>query len=65
MENPGLKPKVFISLRIIERPRLWKVDTLTPFPCDLGISLATRSFISRAALLVKVTAKILCAGSPH
>ncbi|MNY49382.1 hypothetical protein D3C86_1847990 [compost metagenome] len=52
-------------MRMMLRPRLWKVDTVRPLPSPPRSRLETRSFISRAALLVKVTATMFCARMPH
>ena len=41
----------------------WKVDTQASLP-DSPLSASTRSTISRAALLVKVMARIFHAGTP-
>ena len=47
------------------KPNVWNVETDKPFPSSLPNSLLTRSFISRAALLVNVIAVIRCAGIRH
>ena len=47
------------------KPKVWNVETESPFPSSLPKSLLTRSFISRAALLVNVIAVIRCAGIRH
>ena len=65
IEKPLLSPNRCNSDLIILRPRVWKVDTLSPRVCALGINCATRSFISRAALLVNVTEAIVWALWPH
>ena len=41
------------------------MDTIKPLDCSLPMECATRSFISRAALLVKVTAAICFGEYPH
>ena len=57
---------VFLSSRRNKfRPKVWKVDTDSPLASSRDNSLVTRSFISRAALLVKVIAVIRCAGIPQ
>ena len=45
----------------MSKPKVWKVETVNPLDFSLPMEWATRSFISRAALLVKVTAAI-CLG---
>ncbi|MNJ70685.1 hypothetical protein D3C77_671620 [compost metagenome] len=65
IEKPGLYPRWTYSLRMMFRPRLWKVDTVRPLPSPGLSRVATRAFISRAALLVKVTATMYWARIPH
>ena len=55
-EKPGFKPRSFTCALIMVKPMVWKVDTFSPRASGLPKVCATRSFISRAALLVKVTA---------
>ena len=55
----------FNSIRNILRPKVWNVETERPLDSSRDNSLVTRSFISRAALLVKVMAVMRCAGMPQ
>ena len=55
----------FNSRRNKFRPKVWKVDTDKPLASSRDNNLVTRSFISRAALLVKVIAVIRYAGIPQ
>ena len=65
IEKLALRGKFFNSKRNKFKPKVWKVETESPFASSRDNNLATRSFISRAALLVKVMAVIRCAGIPH
>ena len=58
MEKPALRPEATTSSRKIAIPRLWKVETVRPEVNSFESSSVTRCFISRAALLVNVTANI-------
>ncbi len=59
MEKLEVNPSRLASLRRMRTQALWKV--ITHMALDLGpMSLSTRSFISLAALLVKVIARISC-----
>jgi hypothetical protein len=60
IENPRRRPSLAWSICRKRRPSAWKVLTVSSFAHrPFGCSLATRSRISRAALLVKVIAAIL------
>jgi len=58
IENAGFSSANLASSRSILRPIEWKVVTIRPFVLTPCVSLAARSCISRAALLVKVIAAI-------
>ena len=57
----GLKPRARISRLRILTPREWKVEITIPSAIEPAMEL-TRSRISRAALLVNVTARMFSAG---
>ena len=65
IEKLFLSGVFFNSKRSKFSPKVWNVETDKPLPSSLPKSLLTRSFISRAALLVKVMAVIRYAGIPH
>ncbi len=58
MENAGFSSANFASSRSMRKPIEWKVVTISPLVFTPCVSLAARSCISRAALLVKVMAAI-------
>ena len=60
MVKLGLKPTSSACMRKILAPIEWKVPS-HGMACSDPANVATRSRISRAALLVKVTARISCA----
>ena len=64
MEKPRRRPLAASSCLRMRRPRLWKVETISPRVEPRSVRLCTRSFISRAALLVKVTAAMRPEGTP-
>ena len=62
IEKPACSPACACSLRMMFRPRLWKVRHRQALgPRRRAAGWPTRSFISRAALLVKVTATMFWA----
>jgi hypothetical protein len=64
-ENPDLRPaRSGPDLRIFS-PRVWKVEMTSPRVSRPETSPETRARISRAALLVKVTAHTRRAGMPQ
>ena len=58
MEKAGFSSANLASSRSIRNPIEWKVVTMRPLVLTFEVSLAARSAISRAALLVKVMAAI-------
>ncbi|CFN75540.1 Uncharacterised protein [Bordetella pertussis] len=59
MENWGLRPACAASSRSSRTPSAWKVLMVSPLASFGSTRVLTRSAISRAALLVKVSATML------
>ena len=65
MANFAGSPSRSCCSRMIRTPKAWKVLTVSPrVRSRAPASLMIRSFISAAALLVKVTARMARAGTP-